>query len=205
MELKGLTQDDLARKCDVSQAAIFKVLSGQTKNPRFIGELSDALGKSVKYLKSGIDDIQYSQQPVHQTGMSDAPLKPKSSKIPVWGVVDAQDGEKYAVNTEDTPIDYVDPLPSIAADKGAFCLLISGESMMPAVKPGHIAYIDTRKPPLKGELCVVQLKDGGAFIKNYLGKNDKEVRLEQLNPHKEIVIKMSDVERILFVAGALFR
>jgi transcriptional regulator with XRE-family HTH domain len=53
MQVLEFSQDDLALRVGVSQTAIYKVLNGLTRKPRFIGEIAAALGVSVEWLLTG--------------------------------------------------------------------------------------------------------------------------------------------------------
>lgn len=126
-------------------------------------------------------------------------------KIPVWGIVDAQDGDRYALNTEDTPIDYIEPLPQQNMDKDAYAVLVAGDSMVPAAKPGYLACVNTRKPVLKGDICVIELKDDGGLIKEFVKRENGKIYLHQYNPPKDIQIDEKTVARILPVVGFIIR
>lgn len=57
MALLGLTQKRLAKLCGVEQPQISLLLKGTVRNPTYIYELSKALETSIKWLKTGIEDI----------------------------------------------------------------------------------------------------------------------------------------------------
>lgn len=57
MQALGFSQDDLALRVGVSQTAIYKVLNGLTRKPRFIGEIASALGVSVEWLLKGEESL----------------------------------------------------------------------------------------------------------------------------------------------------
>lgn len=201
----GLSQKDVADHCGISQAAVAKIEDGRTRRPRNLLELSEILKTSSQWLLFGTGghDV-YSQDAIASGGLHDAHRNQIVQKIPVWGVVDAQDGEKYAINTEDTPIDWIDPLPVQESDKDAFGLLISGESMSPKYEPGYIVCVNTRKPAIKGKDCVIELKDGGAYLKRYISTSGDDYVFEQLNPAKKLTIKKKDVKRLLPVVAVIY-
>lgn len=45
---KGINQHELAKMTNTSQAAINKIVTGKTLNPRFLPKLADALGFSIE-------------------------------------------------------------------------------------------------------------------------------------------------------------
>lgn len=56
MDARGMTQADLARATGFSTAVVSQIVSGKTKDPRFLSviEIARALGFSLEYL-AGID------------------------------------------------------------------------------------------------------------------------------------------------------
>ena len=53
MSEKGLSQAELARMTGLKQPSVFKIVSGQTLNPKNIVEIATALGVDVNWLKTG--------------------------------------------------------------------------------------------------------------------------------------------------------
>lgn len=52
MKQQGFTQETLAKKAGVSQTAIYKILIGETKKSRYLGEIAKALGVTVEHLQT---------------------------------------------------------------------------------------------------------------------------------------------------------
>lgn len=201
----GLSQALVASNCGVTQQAIEQMEAGDVLRPRYMAELADILQTTVKWLRDGSGTPPSAPRP---RSMNDAQYLGKAfgaPTIPVWGIVDAGDGESYAVNTEDTPIDYITPLPQQEMDNDAYGLLVAGTSMSPALEPGYIACINTRKPVLSGRLCVVELKDGSALIKKFIKRDKGKIILHQYNPEKDLEILEKDAVRILPVVGVVMR
>ncbi len=203
MDQYGLKPATWARKAEISPNVIYNFLNGHSDDfgLKTLEKLAGAIGMSV--------DEFWRPRLINNNiittfdGLHDQPSRRTERKIPIWGVVDAQDGEKYAVNTEDTPVDWVMPLPSQREDKDAFGLLISGESMSPRYMPGFIVFVHTRKPPIKGRDVVIELLDGGAYLKTYIGLEGDHYFFEQMNPQKRLKFKKSEIKRILPVVGVL--
>lgn len=137
-------------------------------------------------------------------GLAEADAAAKPAKIPVWGRLDLPGEERYALNTEDTPLDWIAPLPVQENDKDAYAILVSGEGMQPKYEPGDIVCVNTRKPALRGKDCVVELKDGGALLKRYTGSDAQDYIFEQLNPQKTVKIKKAQVAKLLPVVGVVY-
>ncbi|MCQ9124734.1 hypothetical protein BKK56_04095 [Rodentibacter genomosp. 2] len=56
MDILGITQEQLAEKADISQTTVSNILSGVTKKPRNLLEISMALGVNPVWLQSGIGE-----------------------------------------------------------------------------------------------------------------------------------------------------
>jgi phage repressor protein C with HTH and peptisase S24 domain len=200
---KGISQESLGDMIGMKKAGVSKLERGSVKlTTAHIDKIAQALGCDPIEI---MGKTAYSQEtrPLSR-GLSEAPRTVQSSKIPVWGTVDAQGGERYAINTEDTPIDFIEPLPVQETDKDAFGLLVAGESMFPKYEPGNIVCVHTRKPAIKGRDCVVEMNDGSGLIKKYLGMQGDSYLLEQLNPPKQIILKKADITRIMPVVGVIY-
>ena len=199
----GITQDRLASLCGTSQPSIYRLTSGKIRNPHYIYELAKALETTVRWLKTGVDDVSYPQPTALPGGFSDAPPPAHTGKIPVWGTIDAQDGDRYSFNNEETPIDWITPLPVQLTDKDAFAMAVGHSSMEPMFYAGWIACIHTRKPVIKGKPVAVWLKNGEGLLKLYLGDEGEYCVLKQLNPEKTLKIKKSDIYKIMPVVGTI--
>ncbi len=61
MRALDFTQNDLAGLCGVKQPQISLLVRGLVDNPTYIYELARALETSVKWLKTGVEDLSYVQ------------------------------------------------------------------------------------------------------------------------------------------------
>jgi transcriptional regulator with XRE-family HTH domain len=201
---KGMTQARLAELVGTSHRNIQYIEKDERGIEGWMPQIGKALGVPEWQLITDPATLDYSRLPAPRSGLADGETKGYTEKIPVWGLLDAN-GETYALGTDDTPAEWTAPLPGLPASKGAFALLIGGKTMLPVLKPGHVAYADPKKAPVKNELCIIELKTGGALIKTYLRRTARELILEQLSPRREITVKLTQVRRALFVAGVRFK
>jgi phage repressor protein C with HTH and peptisase S24 domain len=211
IRLHKIRQEDFVEKLGTSVQQLRRLDEGERRMTMEWLEKIDATLRSfgIKDFKknaliSGNVDFSYDNKEAPSYGLGDSGRGGYVTKIPVWGTVDAQDGEKYAVNTEDTPITWIEPLPAQHGDKDAFCLLVAGESMLPKYEPGYIVCVNTRKPAIKGRDCVVEMLDGHAFLKKFITADKDFYHLEQLNPQKSLKIEKKLVKRVLPVVGAVY-
>ena len=68
----------------------------------------------------------------------------------------------------------------------AYAVRVHDESMRPALKPGHLLYVDPTRPVKSGDLVIIQLHDGQAFIKELVRRTEKAVICAQFNPAQEL-------------------
>jgi len=110
------------------------------------------------------------------------------------------------------PVDWVvrpDPLLNVAKGYG---LIIVGESMMPAFRPGDIALINPHLPPLRDETCIFYAGHEGdmrATIKHLVRWTDAAWIVQQWNPpkgqRKEFSLPKKEWTKIHRVVGRYLR
>jgi phage repressor protein C with HTH and peptisase S24 domain len=92
--------------------------------------------------------------------------------------------------------------PRLAGVKDAYALFVQGHSMAPWREHGDLVYVHPHLPVKIGDYVVVQLKqerDGGhfpAYIKRLVRRSERECRLLQYDPRKEITIPTSKIALI---------
>lgn len=125
--------------------------------------------------------------------------------LPVFGT--AQGGSGALIVTNE-PVDWVvrpDPLLRV---KDGYGMIITGDSMDPAIKSGSIALINPHLPPRPGDLCLFRsLADDGtahAAIKEYRGESDSVWKVRQYNPAKDFSLKKSEWQIRHRVIGTYF-
>jgi phage repressor protein C with HTH and peptisase S24 domain len=110
-------------------------------------------------------------------------------RIPLYGqAVGGTDGQ-FPLNG--SLITEVAAPPSLAAVAGAYAVMVVGTSMEPRYFAGEAVFVNPRLPVRVGDFVVAQIAaDEGepplAYVKRYVGQNDKSIRLEQLNPAKKL-------------------
>lgn len=125
--------------------------------------------------------------------------------LPVFGT--AQGGSGALIVTNE-PVDWVvrpDPLLRV---KDGYGMIITGDSMDPALKPGSIALINPHLPPRVGDFCLFRnhAEDGTthAVIKEYRGETDIAWRVRQYSPAKDFMLKKSEWQVRHLVVGSYF-
>lgn len=151
-----------AGKPDVIRNIFRAAAKDQPYDPRSgtMSDLATALDTSVAWLLEGQDEAR---EPAASTGA--AGYKPPADflgrrDLPVFAAVEGGAGE-IAWGTE--PIELV-PRPWYVANAAdAMAILVTGESMMPVIRPGQMVVVDPRLPPLPQEPAVFMSEDHGHF------------------------------------------
>ena len=110
-------------------------------------------------------------------------------RIPLYGqAVGGADGQ-FPLNG--SLITEIAAPPSLAGVAGAYAIMVVGTSMEPRYFAGEAVFVNPRLPVRVGDFVVAQIAaDEGepplAYVKRYVGQNDRSIRLEQLNPPKKL-------------------
>jgi phage repressor protein C with HTH and peptisase S24 domain len=88
-------------------------------------------------------------------------------------------------------------------DEHAYALEISGESMRPAYRDGHIIIVSPAAPVRRGDRVVVKTKEGEVMVKELKRKTAKTIELQSLNAeHADRTLAAADVAWIARVVWA---
>ena len=121
------------------------------------------------------------------------------ARIPAYGqAVGGRDGE-FILNGNRI-VDILAP-PSLQGVPDAYAVYVVGDSMEPRYFAGEAVFVNPRVPVRVGDFVVAQIaahegEPPFAYVKRYLGQNDKSIRLEQLNPPKKLTFAADRVVSI---------
>ena len=126
--------------------------------------------------------------------------------LPVFSAVEGGPGE--IVVSRDA-IDYV-PRPWFVKNvREAYAVLVVGESMLPAFKPGQMAFVNPRVPLVAGEEAIfIRNRDDGdyrATIKELIKATPAHWRVRQWNPPKEFDLDRAEWAQAYRVVGKFNR
>jgi phage repressor protein C with HTH and peptisase S24 domain len=116
-----------------------------------------------------------------------------AGKIPLYGQAEGGADGQFPLNG--SLITEIDAPPPLAGVAGAYAVMVVGTSMEPRYFAGEAVYVSPRVPVRAGDFVVAQIAahagpDSGepplAYVKRYLGRNERSVRFEQLNPAKRL-------------------
>lgn len=186
-------QSALARLCGVKQSSIWSLLQGAIEKPRFLYQLANALRTSAQWLTTG-------EGPEEMDGSASRDAMPSQLQdtIPILGKAHATKygAAVYIDTNEGDEIGRAPRHPALERVATAFAVYTEGDSMAPRFKPGELAYVAGFIPPMKGQDCLVELKTGDAYLKEYLHRDDAEVVCWQYNPEQEWRCPVEEVAQI---------
>ena len=117
----------------------------------------------------------------------------KSATIPVYSAAQGGKGH-WVVHFE--ALEYRAPPEDLQGVRDAYGILIRGESMIPAYKPGEIAWVHPFKTAKPGDDVVLYHVpphgEAEAMVKELLGSSPKEWRLRQYNPPEDFAESRKD-------------
>jgi len=164
-EKAGLTQEELRIIVGVSQNAISKIESGETKKPRDIIKYARALGVSADYLEDG--GPEKTKQRIDTTQGDD--LLSDAEPIMYYRLMEWGDLHKWSskmhISESHSPL---------------FKLIVNSENMAPKYQVGETITIHSDLQPNNND-CVIVLINNRACMREYLTDGDKVI-LKSSNP-----------------------
>ena len=194
MAEKGLSQAELARMIGVKQPSIFKILSGQTLNPKNILEIATALNVDPHWLKTGEGDPDPSYRIVEVS----EPQNPNTVRIDILDVEASAGNGAYLSPTEQGLLSQEFNLTFFRQQFGRAdakylkLITVKGDSMAPTLESGDLLYVDISENYFAADGLYVFTFDGQTFVKR-LQKVGKEMLVISDNPtYKEWTFTQDD-------------
>lgn len=127
-------------------------------------------------------------------------LEPAPGLCAVYGMV-AGEGERVAV-AAGSEIRYVPMHPGQRGYSKIGAAEVVGESMYPRWKPRELAYFVFDLPPPRGDDVIVELQDGTAMIKEYVGRTPSHLMLKEWSPvERTFDVPLENVRALHAVVG----
>lgn len=120
--------------------------------------------------------------------------------VPLYGWAGASSDERLTF-AEQTLIGAVPRHPNQTNVRGAFALRVSDESMVPRYEPGEIVYVAPNQWPAREQDCVLVTREGFGYLKRFVRRAEGQVTVHQLNPDKDILFKVDEVDAMHAVVG----
>lgn len=175
-EGRGWSTKDLADAVGVTQPAITKIEGGKTRKSRYIPDIARVLDLDPDQLTPVREArIEAPQKHVEPPLMGDR-------DFPVYASAEGGPGE---IIRSSEPVDFM-PRPSVVAHvKGAYGLLVTGDSMEPEYRNGDTAIVNPHLPIVGGEVYIFFAEKHGearASIKHLRRATADKWMVSQWNP-----------------------
>ena len=191
---KGISQAELARLIGIKQPSVFKILSGETRNPKKILEIATALNVDPHWLKTGEGDPDPSYRIVEVS----EPQNPNTVRIDILDVEASAGNGAYLSPTEQGLLSQEFDLTFFrqqfgrADAKHLKLITVKGDSMAPTLESGDLLYVDISENYFAADGLYVFTFDGQTFIKR-LQKVGKKMLVISDNPtYKEWTFTQDD-------------
>ena len=191
---KGISQAELARLIGIKQPSVFKILNGETRNPKKILEIATALNVDPHWLKTGEGDPDPSYRIVEVS----EPQNPNTVRIDILDVEASAGNGAYLSPTEQGLLSQEFDLTFFrqqfgrADAKHLKLITVKGDSMAPTLESGDLLYVDISENYFAADGLYVFTFDGQTFIKR-LQKVGKEMLVISDNPtYKEWTFTQDD-------------
>lgn len=198
----GKNSADLAASIGIPRNTIYKILSGgRSVQTRELPLIAAYLGEPLPLESSNNILIkkqpEYSSQPVVANAIGHV-----SHDLGIIPVLGHANGSKEAIMLNfDEPIGEVTSHPNQVGMRGAFALYARGDSMGYRYKDGELVYVIANKPPVRGQDCIVEMKNGESYLKEFDRRTNKEIICQQYKPEGIWKRKMEDVKALHAVVG----
>lgn len=187
------TQARLIEESGADQSTVQRIWNGNFK------KISEGLIKVAK--ATGVE-----LPSADATPLIIRPIAAASGKMQLWGTAEGGNGRLIFTG----PIDLIDRPANLANVKDAFGVLVTGESMIPAFRPGDIAHLNPHLVPLPEDEIVLERedRDGARYgiIKTFLGQRGGKLwRLRQYNPRRDFTRPVAEWPKCNVVVGRQLR
>lgn len=196
---RGWSQADLGERVGMRQQSIRSIEADETKRPRRLYEIAEALGKTEAELL-GVAGQPEAVTPDEPDQVHFGLLR---RDIPVRGTAVGGADADFSFNGE--TIDYVRRPPGVAAARDIFALYTAGVSMFPRFNDGELIYVSGSRSPAIGDDVVIELiperdgEPGKGFVKRLLRRTPEAFVCQQFNPPMELTYPRNKVARMFRV------
>ncbi|AWX15584.1 phage repressor [Mergibacter septicus] len=173
---KNVSQSWLAQKVNVSQQSIQKILTGETRNPKYILEIAAALDVDPNWLKTGEGDIpNFANSYETQAEIQDKAIK-----------IDLLDISASAGNGTFVSSDVIEVVSSIEYTQDFFTktfhkkeaqniklINVKGDSMSPTLECGDLIFVDISIQKYDGDGIYIFSYGETLFVKRLQMAGDK--------------------------------
>ncbi|HHT7777530.1 XRE family transcriptional regulator [Pasteurella multocida] len=165
MEEKGISQAELARRIGIKQPSVYKILSGETRNPTKILEIATALGVDAHWLKTGEGSRDTSL--IVSEPNAEHKLKVDHLSVSAIAGYNGFSNEDYPDIIRSIYFSETGLLEIIGrrSSEGIYLINIPTDSMAPTINKGDVGFVDVKINSYVGEGIYVFDLNGETYIK----------------------------------------
>jgi len=223
-ERSGLTQEELARKVGMTQAAIHALEKRDSQGSRKIAELAKALGVDMGWLANGVREAMATREPASsyhsrpnelkwagqmEVWDSDTPIGDDEIEVPLFREVELAAGSGRTQVSENHGAKLKFAKSSLrragVSEDHAGCAYISGDSMARELPDGAVVGVDTADTQIRDGKLYALDHDGMLRIKQVNRMPGNGLRLVSFNdgyPDEEYTVEQ--VHDLIRVIGRVF-
>lgn len=202
-EARGWSQEELARKIGITQAAVGKIERNEIARSKHLPALARELGVTLHQIDS--------EFPQDITFLGKAPqIEPKPFSEGVIPIYASAEGGNGSIIVSYEPVDYEKRPVNLAHVRDAYGFYLVGDSMLPRYEPGERALVNPHLPPRSGDYALFFKEDGNTNEFHVLVKRlvqvlpDKWI-VEQFNPAKEFELDRKEWTKCHVIVGVMTR
>lgn len=193
MDKSGLTGQQLADALTRALGRPFdKTIISKMKGSRGIQDDEMAVLRTLAK-----EDEPRTVVPIDSYRMTDT-----TDSVPLFGYANAA-GDVLRLD-EDHIVRTVPIHPAQVGNRNAFAAYVFGDSMEAKLEDGDIVFAIRNAPPVKGQLCIIELKTGESMVKLFDRMDDQTVFARQLNPARNLTFSRRDVQAVYRVVGSQY-
>lgn len=211
-ERAGLSQAKFGEQFDVSREAVSQWENGGNIDPSRLVRISERYNVSLGWIAGREPLVDINSPPGSQRFVADTSqgrvsfprethaIFPWPKDLRVLGFVKAGKVGYYPTNGE--TLEMTERPPMLASVPDAYAVYVDDTSMVPAFKPGFVAWVHPRRPAVPGDNIIIQLTDGQAFIKELVRRTEKHLICQQWNPKEEVRYETGRIKAVHLVVGS---
>lgn len=197
-EKASLSQQELATAIGVRQNTIASIETGKTKRTKYLADIARALRVTVEDLDPEVE----SNPSTRETLTTQQNLLVGERNLPVYA---AAEGGRGTLIVSSDPVDYVKRPEPLANVRDGYGILVVGDSMTPAYRPGDTILVHPHLPANPDtEVVLYGLDEDGdelVTIKYLVKYTSKDWHLRQYHPAKEFTLPRSQWTKCHRVVG----
>jgi transcriptional regulator with XRE-family HTH domain len=181
----GKKGSHLARLLGIDPAAVSRMRAGD-RQPK-----AREIPKIKQFFGVGLEPWEANPTTREVEFVAEEAISGKGDDIPVFAEAEAGVGSRISYE----PVSWEARPAPLHGVRGGYAVLVTGESMIPVVRPGTVLFMHPGLPPRPDDITVFFQDFGGdptATVKEFRGQTDTTWRVRRYNPApEEITLKKS--------------